>query len=253
MYRTPILAALLGALPATAQGTETLSVPLSDPARPGILNVHTLQGGVSIVGTAGREVVVVTDGGSRREKAEIPAGMRRIGGGAMGSLEVTEKDNIVTVRGAMDTRGISIQVPARMSVRLKTVSGGVAIQDTAGEMEIENVNGAIRLTNVSGTVVANTVNGAITASFTAVEGAKPLSFATFNGQVDLTFPASLKANLHLEVRGQGKLTCDFPLATESGEGMRSLKPSRLLQGPVNGGGPEIRVSTFNGGITVRKR
>jgi hypothetical protein len=254
MLRASILTALIGVLPAAAQGTEQISVPLSDPTRPGTLNVHTLQGGLTITGTEGREVVVVAEGGGRAGKADLPPGMRRIGGGPMGGVEVTEKDNVVTVRGALDSRSLSIRVPAHMLLRLRTVAGSVTVQDAQGEMEIQSVNGAIRLVNVRGSAVANTVNGTLSATFASVEGAKAMSFSTLNGVIDLAFPASLKANLRLEVRGNGGLACEFPVATPAvGDGMRSLKPSRVMQGPVNGGGPEIRVSTFNGGITVRKR
>ena len=71
-------------------------------------------------------------------------------------------------------------------------------------------NGPITLRNVTGSVVANTVNGNLTAVMPSVTAQKAMAFSAFNGDVDVTLPSSIKANLRLHSY-QGDVFTNFDL------------------------------------------
>jgi hypothetical protein len=90
---------------------------------------------------------------------------------------------------------------------------------------------------------------------------RPMAFTSLVGDVDVTFPASMKANLKLR-SDTGHVFTDFdltplqPPASDQKtrrEGARLLiENNRFVYGAVNGGGPEIELRTFNGNVYVRR-
>jgi len=94
---------------------------------------------------------------------------------------------------------------------------------------------------------------------------KPMSFSTLNGTVDVTLPASTKADLKMK-SGQGDIFSDFDImlkanpqqpTTEVTNGNRGKRYritfDRAMVGTINGGGPEVQFTTFNGTIYIRKK
>jgi DUF4097 and DUF4098 domain-containing protein YvlB len=135
-------------------------------------------------------------------------------------------------------------------VRLRTQNGGeLLVEGTEGEIDATNINGSIHLINVSGAAVAHAQNGRIEAVFARVDPDKPMSFSSMNGRIDLTFPADLRANLKLRNRN-GEVLTDFEVRLAP-SGPTSLR-EKVVNAKVNGGGPEIQVSNFNGAIYIRK-
>jgi DUF4097 and DUF4098 domain-containing protein YvlB len=152
-------------------------------------------------------------------------------------------------------------VPARVNLKLSTHNNGDIIVDNAdGEIEVTNHNGAIRLTNVAGSVVADTHNGDVRVTLTRITGDKPMSFLSYNGDVEVTLPASAKANLKLR-SDNGEIFTDFEVqmrpaaaaqtVTRPGGGVR-IEANSSIYGTVNGGGPEFELRTYNGDIVVKK-
>jgi hypothetical protein len=278
----------LGCLAASrAEAQERIAVPLSDAARPAVLEVDTVGTAITVSASDGKEVVIVArenaaakegdrnDG--RRGPAPRPprapvkadddeastAGLHRIPNNSIG-LTATEENNVVTV--STDVRrqalALDISVPRNTSVRLKTVNGGdMTVTGVRGEHELSNVNGRIVANDIAGSLVASTTNGTIRASFTDVTAGKPMSFSTFNGDVDVTFPAKLAATLRV-TSGHGDFYTDFdvsaqpqpPVVTQGGQnGRYEVRLERETVVVVGKGGPDIRFKTFNGNVMVRKR
>ena len=110
-------------------------------------------------------------------------------------------------------------------------------------------------------MVANTVNGGITATLRQVVADKAMSFTTLNGDVDVTVPATIKADVRMSSEN-GDIYSDFdiearPVAQppeESSSKRKGFKVhiGREMRGQINGGGPEIYFKTFNGDILLRK-
>ena len=54
---------------AAGEGAPKLSVPLSDPGRPAILKVSTINGGIAVEGYAGKEVSIESTGHGEEPRA----------------------------------------------------------------------------------------------------------------------------------------------------------------------------------------
>ena len=91
--------------------------------------------------------------------------------------------------------------------------GNITIQDVEGTLEISNVNGSVTLTNVSGSVVTNTVNGEILVDLARIDPDTPMSFRSFNGNVDVTLPGSVKATAKMKSTS-GDIYTDFEVEFE---------------------------------------
>lgn len=143
-----------------------------------------------------------------------------------------------SVNGAVSARDVE------SSVLAETVNGSITIRNVAGNISAETVNGSITAESRRGSINAETVNGSIKASLAGF-GAEPLEFSTVNGSVTLTLPDSVNAALNVSTVN-GKITSDLPIM------LRGEISRRKLRGVVGNGGPEIRVSTVNGGVTLKR-
>ena len=259
--------AVLLAGAALAQDTgDHVTVPFRDPAKPRTLIVKVINGGMTIHGYDGKDVIIDSHGASRsnRTRREPPPGMHRLGQDSSG-LDVTEDNNVMTLQaGVMHSVNLEIQVPRQTSLRLTTLNGGrIEVENVSGEIEAENMNGAVSLTNVAGSVVANSMNGRVTVSLDRVTPNKTMSFSTMNGAIDVTLPADIKANLRMRT-DNGDIYTDFDVKLEGSHaplvddqrkngGRYRVRVDKTLYGSVNGGGPEIRFTTYNGSITIHKK
>jgi len=201
---------------------------------------------------------------SRKEKEKKIAGMKRLSGSSSG-LEVEERDNVVeiTTQSWKAATDLVIQVPAASSLEISSsMDGAVVVEGVSGEIDINNINGPVTLRNVSGNTLVHTVNGDIEAALTRVSADKPLSFSTMTGDIDVSLPAGVKANLKMKTE-QGEIFTDFdidmtrqPVRSETSEkteeGRYRITFDKSLVGLINGGGPEISFNTFRGDIYIRK-
>jgi hypothetical protein len=267
-YFRELSALTLAMLSATAwsQEDQRLVVPLSDASRPATLEISLFQGDIDVRAYDGNEVVVMTDTEIRSEDEQEPPrpdGLRRIQSSSIG-LTVEEQDNTVSVRMDFSPRGaeLTVQVPRRTSVRANLVNGGdVEITGVNGEHELTNVNGDVIANDISGSAVLSSTNGEVKATFVEVDTAKPMSFISFNGDVDVALPARLAADLVVASQ-QGDVYTDFDVVAEDdppvverrpGPGGARLRMQRHTRYAIGGGGPEIQLRTFNGDVMIRKR
>ena len=252
--------------PAAAQQDETQVIPLSDPSRPGKVELHILNGGtITVHGENRRDVSVAIRGaalGRGRAERPAPPGMKRLTQSP--GFEISESRNEIQIETSTFTQNsgaIELRVPLRTNLELGTVNGGtITVENVEGELEISNVNGSVVLNNVAGSVVANSQNGGVTATLSRVMPDKAMAFTSMNGKVDVTLPSNLKATLKMR-SDNGDIFTDFDVqlqqspptrgATRQGGGTR-IEVNKALYGTVNGGGPEIELRSFNGTIYLRK-
>jgi hypothetical protein len=235
-----------------ADPAERIALALADPARPVSLSFEQTNGSICVHGTATREVLI--EATSRHRGESIPEGMHRL----PTDLAADQDNNTVHIHayGAGRDKSYDLYVPVHTAVSLRTTNGDIVVEGTDGEIDASSENGAVTLTNVGGAVVAHSLNGRVVATFTRCDSGKPMSFSSMNGRIDLTFPANLKAELRLKNQN-GEISTDFEVTlhptTEVFTGStRKIKRDKSFNATVNGGGPEIQVSNFNGGIFLRK-
>lgn len=247
---------------------ERVTVPFSDPSRPKMVKVSLVNGGITVKGYAGKEVIVesrTTDGETGRRRRSAPPGMHQIFAGGAG-LQVEESENTVTIgtERINSNAEISVQVPYDTSLKLSTVNGGnIVVDGVSGDVDVNNTNGAVTLTHISGSAVAHALNGKVLVVLDRVTPGKPMSFSSLNGDIDVTLPADIKANVKMKT-DNGEIFSDFDVrltgsghppvveGNRSGGGKYRVRFDRAVYGSINGGGPEIQFTTFNGSIYIRK-
>lgn len=241
---------------------EEMTVPLSSPGKPCKVKVDVLYGSIKVIGEDVKDVVIGVETEKKEEEPSGSGGMRRLGGGGA-EVTANEDDNTVTVSaGISKIKSITIKVPLNTAeLSLSAVNDGdIWVKNVGGQIEITNVNGWIHCDNVSGSVVANTINGDVNVKFKTINPQAAMAFSTLNGNVDVTFPATLKAKLKLK-SDQGDVYSDFDVAIEKGqpateknndEHMHKIVIDDWVYGTVGGGGPEIMMKTSQGSVYVRK-
>jgi hypothetical protein len=257
---------VLAVVPARGQdaGSDRLVVNFSDPSRPGLLKVSLVNGGVSVRSHTGKEIIIESRSfGRNRRPSTTRDGLRRIDANMTG-FSIEEENNVMTVSSqGNDAGNLSIQVPARTNLSLRTVNGGnIVIEDVEGEIEVSNTNGSVLLNNVAGSVVAHATNGRIVASLRDITPDKPMSFSSMNANVDVTLPSTAKANLKMRT-DNGETYTDFDIQLRPGSlsaaedtrnrgGRFRIVTERTINGTINGGGPDLDLRTLNGNIYIRK-
>lgn len=260
-------------LSAQQSGVDRIPIPLTNPSRPVFLKVSVVNGGITVRGKTTNEVTVEAklrqEDDETEETGKSPSnssGLRLIPNTSTG-LTVEEEDNEVSVStgmvGVSRSVDLVIDVPLNTSVKLSTVNNGdIAVDHVNGDLEVSNVNGSVTLSQVSGSAVAHALNGELKATFTKVNPAKPMSFSSLNGTIDVTFPPDLKATLLLKSE-QGEIYSDFDMQLEKtinrveesrkeNKGRYRVSVEKGMKGKINGGGSEIVFKNFNGEIYVRK-
>jgi DUF4097 and DUF4098 domain-containing protein YvlB len=260
---------------AAQNNNQRVTVPIADPSRPVQLRAHLLNGSITVKGADVKEITVEAkahDGGGDEDEPELKrdggrssSGMKRIPMASSG-LSIDSDNNVVRIStdSVHHTADLVITVPVRTSASLHTVNNGnIVVSGIDGELDVNNVNGSVTLKNISGSVVAHALNGQVLVSFNRVD-AKAMSFSSLNGDIDVTFPANLKANLSMRT-DNGEVFSDFDVQLanstpaqqvvedERGRGGKyRVKVDKTVRGTINGGGPEIQFKNFNGNIYIRK-
>ena len=266
-----VVALVLGVVSmAVAQqpAADQVTVPLTDPSRPALIDVSLVSGSITVRGSNRKDVLVIAhpdtdrlDRPGRRYDADA-TGLRRIPQTA--GFRISEEANRVKVASDSPNRSISfeIQAPSRSNLKLHTVNGGeIVVENIEGDLDVSNVNGGIALNSVAGSVMAGTTNGDVRATLTRVADQKQMAFTSLNGTVDVTLPPATKANLRLR-SDNGDVYSDFdvqiaPAAavvqeSRSANGRYRISRNRAIVGAINGGGPEFELRTFNSNVYVRK-
>jgi hypothetical protein len=248
-----------------AQNSGDFTVPLTDPGKRGKLKAHLNVGSITIKGTARKDVLVKYSAVDKHDRKvdQGKDGLKKISGGTM-DLEVSENNNFVKVSSGSWNNGLNLEleVPSGMDLQVHTYNDGIlTIQNIQGEIELNNYNGEIYAYNISGSVVATSYNGEIKVTFDKVADNAPMSFSTFNGDVDLTFPSNVKGSLKMKTN-QGEVYTGFDInLVKSGPVQKKDEKSGTykvviddwVKGDINGGGPEFMIKTYNGDIFVRKK
>ena len=263
--------AALAAAPARAQaqeqsGSDRVAVTLTDPSRPALVKASLVNGGITVKAYDGKEVIVEARARSRdHESSRSESGnMKRILVSSTG-LSVEAENNEVHISTDSFARPIdlTISVPVHTSLKLSAVNdGNIVVTGVDGELDVNDVNGSVTLNNVSGSAVAHALNGRLLATFTRINQ-KPMAFSSLNGNIDVTFPADLKANLTLK-SDRGEIFSDFDVQVQASApkqtveddrkdgGKYVVKIDRSVHGTIGGGGPEMQFTNFNGSIYIRK-
>ena len=256
---------------AQQETVDRVTVELTNPSAPVFLSVGLINGGITVTGYDGKEVIVEAKTGLRKiedtgKGTGKSLGMTRIPVSSS-SLTVEEYKNKIEIGtdSWANLVDLVIKVPRTTSLELSCVnSGDIHVENVTGDIEASNTNGAVSLLNVAGSAVASAHNGDVTVTFTRIDPDKDMAFSSFNGDVDVAFPTSVKAKVKLKTV-RGEIYSDFEIKQiENPErvirdnqrdagGKYKVEIDRAFWGTINGGGQEIQFSNYNGDIYIRKQ
>ena len=264
---------MLGAqtLAAEAPGNNHIVVPLADPSRPAQVSAHLLNGSITVKAYDGKDVIVdaKTHEGDEEEESDRErrptGGLHRIPTASTGlSIEAEGNHVRVGTDSVRRTIDLVLSVPVHTSLSLKSVNNGhISVTGVDGELDVNDVNGDVDLNHISGSVVAHALNGHVMVTFVRVDPQKAMSFSSLNGEIDVTFPADLKATVSMRT-DNGEVYSDFDIqlqainpqpSVEDGRGRGGryvVRVEKTVKGTINGGGQDIQFKNFNGNIYIRK-
>ena len=144
------------------------------------------------------------------------------------------------------------------------LEGNVNIKDFSGTVEVNTVKGSITAENIRGEVFASSVEGDIHIDFNKLKKDRALYFSTVNGDIDLTLPKDIKADIMAKtMEGDvysgfegdvvvGREIDDDTATPEPQNNFNKIFQSNYVTTRINGGGQEIHLHTINGNIYIRK-
>lgn len=145
-----------------------------------------------------------------------------------------------SVNGGVSVRDVGAEV------RANTVNGGVTVRDAGGPVHANTVNGGVDVNTSVGPVSAETVNGNVDARMAALQGDEDMDFKTVNGSVSIYVPARFDARFRFDTV-HGGIDSDFPLTISGKWGPRHAS------GTIGNGGRDVRASSVNGSIALRRQ
>jgi DUF4097 and DUF4098 domain-containing protein YvlB len=236
----------------------------------GAVTADRIKGNVA-VRTAGGDITLGSVGGNARcttAGGRISAALVHgeatfeTGGGDISAHEVDGLVHATTMAGSIrvsiagsaviaSTGGGPIEVGQAHGVVTARNSGGPVKVGSAEGVRCENAGGGVNLDNISGSVRVSTAIGSIIAGLLA---GKPMSdsfLSTGGGDITVIIPS----NLGVTIRAQNELAgnirriiSDFP-----GISIRVEGGQVVAEGPVNGGGPILRISGTGGTIFIKRQ
>ena len=145
-----------------------------------------------------------------------------------------------SINGSVAVRDVGAEV------RATSVNGGVTVRNANGPVRATTVNGGVDVTTATGPVTAETVNGNVDARMSALQSDDDMDFKTVNGSVAIYVPASFDADFRFDTV-HGGIASDFPMILSGRLGPRHAS------GKIGNGGRDIRASSVNGSIQLRKQ
>ena len=258
MRSTVLAVALIGAVAGTAhaQGTDFEWRGVLDRGQ--TIEIRGVNGDIEAMASGDDAVQVVADRHARRDD---PMSVR---------IEVVEHDGGVTIcavyptpdnarrenecrpgggRNNVDRNDVkvdfTVRVPAGVRFHGHTVNGELEAEGMQADVRASTVNGNVEV-ETSGFAEASTVNGSIVCRLGSSDFDDDVEFETVNGSITIEMPEGLDADFRASTVN-GSIDSDFPILV-TGKGSR-----RSLRGRIGDGGPELRLSTVNGSIRIRRR
>lgn len=189
-------------------------------------------------------------------KVTTSAGWIRVRGAGKGAELVSSGGDVTIERVDGDlvavTAGGDVKAgPVSGSARLETAGGDVRLASAGGEVSARSSGGDVTIGPAKGPFRVTTSGGRVVAvlSSSALPGAS--LFSTDGGDVKLTLPAGLKADVEVHIAGVaavGDFRTEFPEVKVERSGNAGL----FASGRLNGGGPKLTVKTSAGTVRLVK-
>lgn len=221
--------------------TETVERTLS-LAPGGTVRLKTFSGRVAITGGASEVVIKAVRRASRERLDTI-------------KLEITQSGNVIDIdanhrqverrnENVVET-DFEIQVPAAVTLDLRTFSAPVTVSAVTGEITVDGFSSDVRLSDVAGPLRVKTFSGGVDVHARDWTDGDDVQVNTFSGDVTLRLPESARGDVTFD-SFSGRFNSDLPVTLSSSS-------RRNFRGALNGGGSsDLRLKTFSGDVTIRR-
>src|ERR1700691_71525 len=236
----------------------------------GAVTADRLKGNI-VVRTAGGDITLGAVGGNAKcttAGGKITASQVRgeatfeTGGGDISAQEVHGLVHAATMAGSIrilnagsaviaSTGGGPIDVGQAHGLVTARNSGGPVKVGSAEGVRCENAAGGVNLDNISGSVRVSTAVGSIIATLLAGKPMADSFLSTGGGDITVIIPSNLGVTIRAQNELAGnirRIVSDFP-----GISVRVEGGQVVAEGPVNGGGPILRISGTGGTIFIRRQ
>jgi hypothetical protein len=216
-------------------------------------------GSVTVEGYNGNDIVFSS---SRDESEKDPRakGLRAINGSGYVDntglgISVEQKGTTTEVNQiATSDLSIKVMVPKGVIVSLAchrvSNAGTILFKNMENEIEISTDYNKIELEDITGPATVRALYGSVDATFTDnIKG--PISIASIYSTVDVSIPTTTKANIKLNTsHGEILASADLKIELEKTDG-EMINYGRV-QGKLNGGGAELKLTSEYSKIYLRK-
>ena len=240
---------------------KTMELQFPKPAEKGTLVVDINQGFIEVTGhdKPGVIIEILTPQKfikPKRPKPELSQifspkyDLDTVGPRNMIKFDAYNQDYVLNLR---------IKVPRATNLSLDTYMGShIEVKNVAGVLKSESQHGDIRLLNISGSAIAYSRNGDVEIRFQDVYANAKLDFESYNGDIDLTLPASIGVTTAIS-SGRGSFLSAFDIESidkkDCPESILAKVKSNTEEyrfGSINGGGVPLRIESENGVIRLRQ-
>ncbi len=151
-------------------------------------------------------------------------------------------DKLLTASGNIEITDV------QGNVKANTASGDVTIKNVNGSIKANSASGDVRVTEVVGEANANTASGNVEVSITKLDGADNMNFSSGSGDVRVSMPSNLDADVSLSTVS-GVVKTDFPIEVKKAE----WGPGSRAKGKLGSGVRILKISSASGDVSLLRQ
>jgi hypothetical protein len=228
-------------------------------AKDGNLRLKTFKGSISVTTWDRPEVKVDAriepDGDDRDSREKVQWTEVRTSGGGQWAEVQSDYDEVKRHEhgflgifdgdsGSLPFIRYTIQMPATAILEIEDYKSETHLSDLKADLKLHTYKGTVRVSNLDGAARVETYKGDVQVRFTRFSRAS--RFNTYKGEIEVRLPKDSRFELDADSGRRGHIDSDFPAVTRAGRWH-----SGRAEGTVNGGGPELRLTTSKGSLRVR--
>ncbi len=138
----------------------------------------------------------------------------------------------------------TIQMPATAALEVEDFKSETHLSDLKADLKLHTYKGTARVANLDGAARVETYKGDVRVEFARFSHAS--RFNTYKGEIGVRLPKDSRFDLDADSGRHGAIDSDFAVVTRAGRWH-----SGRAEGAVNGGGPELRLTTYKGTLRIR--
>ncbi|MDZ7764741.1 MAG: DUF4097 family beta strand repeat-containing protein [Melioribacteraceae bacterium] len=138
-----------------------------------------------------------------------------------------------------------IKMPKTAKLKIDDYKSETLVDGLSSYIDIESYKGIIDVINFSGELKIDTYKGTVLVDLNELND--DLEFDTYKGEIEIKLPSDTNFDFDFDLGRKGDFESDFDMV------MKNYSSDDGARGKVNGGGPEIKFSTYKGEIELREK